>query len=80
MAGARLGVLFGSAGGRYPRVRFPGAFAPTSRRTFDEVLEVVGGVLVAHPCTRRAGLLTLVPILVNTVAFQILIVGKGSPA
>ena len=44
------------------------AFGPTGYLNFVKVLEVVGGLLVAIPRTRRMGLLVLGPILVLYVA------------
>jgi hypothetical protein len=54
---------------------FMAAFAPTGYLAFVKVLEVVGGLLVAMPPTRRAGLLVLGPILVNILAFHVYVTG-----
>jgi hypothetical protein len=57
---------------------FLGAFGPTGYLTFIKVLELVGAVLVAIPRTRNLGLMVLVPILVNIVAFHVFIMrGEG---
>lgn len=54
------------------------AFAPTGYLTFVKVLELLGGVLVAIPMTRRAGLLILGPIMVNILAFHVFVTaGQG---
>jgi putative oxidoreductase len=58
-----------------PPAHFMAAFAPTGYLTFVKVLEVLGGILVAIPRFRRAGLLVLGPILVNILAFHIFITG-----
>ncbi|MCA8975870.1 MAG: hypothetical protein KDC98_14205 [Planctomycetes bacterium] len=90
IAGALLGLLFLFAGGTYllgmvpdmppppegsPMAMFFGAFASTGYLTFVKVLEVIGGVLVAIPRTRNAGLLVLGPIVVNIVAFHVFVTG-----
>lgn len=62
----------GSASGH-----FMAAFMKTGYMTFVKVLEVVGGVLVAIPRTRRAGLLVLGPILINIVAYHVFVQGEG---
>lgn len=88
IAGAVLGLLFVMSGlmvlldmapeqppppeGSYAAL-FMGAFAPSGYLTFIKVLEVLGGVLVAIPKTRGAGLLVLGPILVNILAFHVFI-------
>lgn len=61
-----------------PAAMFLGAFGPTGYLTFIKVLELVGAVLVAIPRTRNLGLMVLVPILVNIVAFHVFIMrGEG---
>ncbi|MEZ5325221.1 MAG: hypothetical protein R3F19_09170 [Verrucomicrobiales bacterium] len=53
------------------------AFATTGYLTFVKVLEV-GGILVAIPMTRRAGLLVLGPIIINILAYHTFITrGEG---
>lgn len=56
---------------------FMAAFMKTGYMTFVKVLEVVGGVLVAIPRTRRAGLLVLGPILINILAYHLFVQGEG---
>ena len=57
---------------------FMGAFVPTGYLTLVKILEVLGGILVAIPRTRNWGLLVLGPILVNILAFHVLIMkGEG---
>ncbi len=53
-----------------PVAHFMAAFAPTGYLTFVKVCEVLGGLLVIPPLTRRAGLLVLGPILINILAFH----------
>jgi putative oxidoreductase len=56
-----------------PMAMFMGAMVPTGYFTMVKILELVGGVLVAIPKTRRLGLLILGPIVVNILAFHIFI-------
>jgi uncharacterized membrane protein YphA (DoxX/SURF4 family) len=58
-----------------PPAQFMAAFGTTGYLTFVKVLEVLGGLLVAIPRTRRAGLLVLGPIIVNIIAFHVFITG-----
>lgn len=58
-----------------PAAHFMSAFAPTGYLTFVKALEVLGGLLVAIPKTRRAGLLVLGPILVNILAYHLFVTG-----
>lgn len=61
-----------------PAAHFMAAFMPTGYMKFVKVLEVLGGLLVAIPKTRRAGLLVLGPILVNIVAYHAFVMkGEG---
>lgn len=53
------------------------ATAPTGFLTFVKALELIGGLLVAIPFTRRLGLLILGPIVVNIIAFHALIARGG---
>jgi putative oxidoreductase len=56
---------------------FMKALMPTGYMTFVKSLELLGGILVAIPCTRNFGLLVLGPIIINILAFQIFIM-KGA--
>ncbi len=49
---------------------FMTAFATTGYLKFVKCFEVIGGLLVAIPKTRRAGLLVLGPIIINILAFH----------
>lgn len=61
-----------------PAGHFIAAFAPTGYLTFVKALELVGGLLVAIPRTRKLGLLTLGPIVVNILAFHVFVMkGEG---
>lgn len=90
LAGALLGLMFVAFGLMFlldmvpeqppppegsPTALFMGALVPTGYLTFVKVLEVLGGVLVAFPRTRVAGLLVLGPIVVNILAFHVFIGG-----
>jgi hypothetical protein len=59
-----------------PAASFMAAFGPTGWFTVVKVCELIGGILVAIPKTRNFGLLFLGPIIVNILAFHILIM-KG---
>ncbi|MBI1842110.1 MAG: hypothetical protein HYR88_14825 [Verrucomicrobia bacterium] len=54
---------------------FMAAFMTTGYMSFVKVCEVMGGLLVAIPKTRRAGLLVLGPILINILAFHAFVAG-----
>lgn len=56
-----------------PLAMFMGAFATTGYLTFVKTAELVGGILVAIPCTRNLGLLVLGPIIVNILAFHVFV-------
>lgn len=56
-----------------PPALFMGALFPTGYFTFVKILELLGGILVAIPRTRNLGLLILVPIIVNILAFHVFI-------
>ena len=60
-----------------PVAMFLGAFVPTGYFTFVKVCELIGGLLVAVPKTRNLGMLLLVPIIVNILAFHLLIAKDG---
>ncbi len=85
IAGALLGLLFVVFGSNFflnfipmpppppegtPVAMFFGAFFATGYLAFVKVLEILGGLLVALPRTRPLGLLLLVPIIVNILAFH----------
>lgn len=91
IAGILLGLLFLMASVTYlfdliPKdklpsmtplqVQFMDLFASTRWMTFVKVLELLGGVLVMVPKTRRLALLILGPIIVNILAYHLL-VAKG---
>ncbi|MEZ5326954.1 MAG: hypothetical protein R3F19_18040 [Verrucomicrobiales bacterium] len=61
-----------------PIAHFMSAFGTTGYLTFVKVLELVGGILVAIPLTRRLGLVVLGPILVNIFACHLFVMGAGS--
>ena len=93
VAGGLLGLLFVVFGSNYflnfipmpppppegtPVAMFMGAFFGTGYLGLIKTLEVVGGLLVAFPRTRSLGLLILVPIIVNILAFHTFITdGEG---
>lgn len=92
VAGALLGLLFIASGvvvlfkltsmpvlpEGTPAGHFNAAFGPTGYMTFVKVLEVVGGILIAIPRTRRLGLLVLGPIIVNIFAYHLFVMkGEG---
>ena len=60
-----------------PAALFMGAFVPTGYLTFVKIFELIGGCLVAVPRTRNLGLLVLGPIILNILAFHVLIL-KGT--
>src|ERR1700752_4876830 len=60
-----------------PIALFMGAFVPTGYLTLVKIFELIGGILVAIPRTRNFGLLVLAPIIVNILAFHVLI-AKGA--
>jgi len=55
---------------------FMKAFVPTGWLTMVKLFELLGGILVAIPKTRNFGLLVLGPIIINILAFHVL-VAKG---
>lgn len=60
-----------------PAADFMAAFVPTGWLTFVKICELTGGILVAIPKTRNFGLLFLGPIVLNILAFHILIMKGG---
>jgi len=58
-----------------PAAMFFGAFGPTGYFTFVKIFELVGGLLVMVPRLRNLGLLLLGPVIVNIVAFHVLLGG-----
>ena len=56
-----------------PPAHYMAAFGPTGLMNFIKVFELTGGILVAIPRTRNFGLLVLGPIIVNIIAFHVLI-------
>lgn len=60
-----------------PVASFMAAFGPTGYMTFVKALELLGGILVAIPRTRNAGLLVLGPIIVNILAFHLFVAKDG---
>jgi uncharacterized membrane protein YphA (DoxX/SURF4 family) len=96
IAGILLGLLFLFASLAYffklvdappppagsPAAQFMGVFYPTHYLDFVKVCELLGGILVAVPATRRLGLLFLGPIILNILAFHTFITkgeGLGNP-
>ncbi len=92
IVGGLLGLLFVTFGLDYflhflpaqgmpregsPPALFMGALVPTGYLAFVKTLELLGGVLVAVPRTRTAGLLLLGPVIVNILAFQVFLL-KGA--
>jgi putative oxidoreductase len=92
VAGILLGLLFIAASVVYflklvdappppegsPMASFFAAMYPTRYLDFVKALELLGGVLVAIPATRRAGLLVLGPIIVNILAAHVFLMkGEG---
>lgn len=92
IAGALVGLMFIAAGvvvlfqlvtppplpEGTPAAHFMAALGPTGYLTFVKIFEVLGGVLIAIPRTRRAGLLVLGPIILNIIAFHAFITaGQG---
>jgi putative oxidoreductase len=58
-----------------PAAQFLGAMYVSGLLALVKVLEIIGGVLVAVPATRRIGLLVLGPVIANIVLFQIYFTG-----
>lgn len=60
-----------------PAAQFMGAIYASGFLAFVKVLEITGGILTAIPRTRPLGLLILVPIIVNIVAFHVFLARGG---
>lgn len=87
IAAVVLGLLFLMASVMFflklgPKPTFPegsaishffAAFGPTGYLTFVKVFELVGGLLVMIPRLRNFGLLLLGPVIVNIVAYHMLV-------
>jgi putative oxidoreductase len=87
IAGIVLGLLFLMASVMFflnlgPKPTFPegspiahffAAFGPTGYLKFVKVFELVGGLLVMIPRLRNFGLLLLGPVIVNIVAYHVLV-------
>ena len=56
-----------------PVAMFFGTFGPTGYLTFVKIFELVGGLFVMIPRLRNFGLLLLGPVIVNIIAFNVLI-------
>ena len=53
--------------------KFMGLFGTTGYMTFVKIFELTGGIVVMIPRLRNIGLLLLGPVIVNIIAFHILI-------
>jgi putative oxidoreductase len=87
IAGIVLGLLFLMASVMFflnlgPKPTFPegspishffAAFGPTGYLKFVKVFELIGGLLVMIPRLRNFGLLLLGPVIVNIVAYHMLV-------
>ena len=62
-----------------PPAMFMGAMYVSGYLTFVKVLEILGGLLVAIPASRRLGMLILGPIVVNILAINVFLIPGGSP-
>ncbi len=60
-----------------PPAMFVGAMYMTGYLTFVKILEIAGGILVAIPKLRRAGMLILGPIVINILAFNVFLAKGG---
>jgi len=56
-----------------PAWHFMAAFVPTGYLKFVKLFEFIGGLLVMIPRLRNIGLLLLGPVIVNIIAFHVLI-------
>jgi putative oxidoreductase len=60
-----------------PVAQFMGVFYPSGWLTFVKICELIGGILVVIPKTRNFGLLFLGPIVLNILAFHLLVAKSG---
>ncbi|HZI31732.1 MAG TPA: hypothetical protein VFF11_05285 [Candidatus Binatia bacterium] len=56
-----------------PAAHFMAAFVPTGYVKFVKIFEFTGGILVMIPRLRNFGLLLLGPVIVNIIAFHVLV-------
>jgi hypothetical protein len=56
-----------------PAASFMAAFVPTGYVKFVKMFELIGGIVVMIPRLRNIGLLLLGPVIVNIIAFHVLI-------
>jgi putative oxidoreductase len=61
-----------------PILDFMNVFGPTGYMRFVKVFELLGAILVIIPKTRNLGLLVLGPIIVNILAFNVLVAKFGT--
>jgi putative oxidoreductase len=60
-----------------PAGQFFGVFYTTGWLALVQICQILGGILVAIPKTRNFGLLILGPVIVNILAFHILVAKGG---
>jgi putative oxidoreductase len=60
-----------------PAGQFVGVFYTTGWLALVQICQILGGILVAIPKTRNFGLLILGPVIVNILAFHILVAKGG---
>jgi putative oxidoreductase len=56
-----------------PKMHFMAAIGPTGYIKFVKSFELVGALVVMYPRTRNIGLLLLGPVIVNIIAFHLLV-------
>jgi putative oxidoreductase len=56
-----------------PAAHFMAAFGPTGYIKFVKIFEFTGGIIVMIPRLRNIGLLLLGPVIVNIIAFHVLV-------
>jgi hypothetical protein len=59
-----------------PAWHFMQAFVPTGYIKFVKLFEFIGGLVVMVPRLRNVGLLLLGPVIVNIIAFHVLVEGE----